>query len=309
MLLAGPLALSACVGTAPSAPPDTAAGSAIGPAADYPVVLGEPYIVDGVTYTPEDRMNYDQVGYLASDDAASNGISAAHRTLPLPSYVEVTSLDSGRTILVRVERRGPMHGDGLIALSEGALRQLGAAEGAPIRVRRVNPPEDHRAALRAGHEAPLRMETPSGLLEVLKRRLPPQGSVALGDPRQAQVSGAVPTEEAIATLDSDKQAPVASSPRAASGTELTAQSQSSARTGAQGAPKTAADGAFAVQVGAFSVRSNAEKLAEKLDGFVVTSGQLALVRTGPYSSRGQAVEALANLRTQGYSDAQIRTLD
>jgi len=93
-----------------------------GPAADYPMVLGDPFVVDGVTYTPTDRLNYDAVGYAVPDAEGGGGISGAHRTAPLPSYVEVTALDSGRTILVRLERRGPMQGDGLVALSPGALR-------------------------------------------------------------------------------------------------------------------------------------------------------------------------------------------
>src|SRR5512139_970756 len=69
-----------------------------GPAADYPMVLGSPYVVDGVTYTPADTMNIDQVGYAVVEQDAGAGVSIAHRTLPLPSYVEVTSLRTGRTI-------------------------------------------------------------------------------------------------------------------------------------------------------------------------------------------------------------------
>ena len=80
-----------------------------GPAADYPMVLGDPFVVDGVTYTPQDKLNFDQVGYagVGVGVGGGTGISIAHRTLPMPSYAEVTSLDSGRTILVRVTRRGP----------------------------------------------------------------------------------------------------------------------------------------------------------------------------------------------------------
>jgi hypothetical protein len=65
-----------------------------GPAGDYPMVLGAPFMVDGVTYTPADTMNYDAVGYAGED--GGEGISGAHHTLPLPSYVEVTALDRAR---------------------------------------------------------------------------------------------------------------------------------------------------------------------------------------------------------------------
>ena len=76
-------------------PDDTSSSVRTGPAADYPVVIGEPYVIDGVTYTPIDTMNYDQVGYVTEDAPSASGITGAHRILPLPSYVEVTSLDSG----------------------------------------------------------------------------------------------------------------------------------------------------------------------------------------------------------------------
>ena len=163
------------------------AAPANGPQADYPVVVGAPYTVRGTSFIPEDVMNYDQVGYVAADPAGGNKISGAHHTLPLPSYVEVTSLATGRTILVRLERRGPMDGTDLIALSPAALAQLGAAAGTPVRVRRVNPPEDQRALLRAGQQAPLRMDTPMSLVEVLKRKLPGQGAaVSLAPAAQGQ---------------------------------------------------------------------------------------------------------------------------
>ncbi len=167
------LALGACGG---AGAPLTSAPPVNGPQADYPVTLGQPYSVAGVAYAPEDVLNYDQVGTLALDAAGGSGVSGAHHTLPLPSYVEVTSLDSGRTILVRIERRGPMEGNELLALSGAALDQLGVAAGAPVRVRRVNPPEEHRALLRAGQPAPLRMDTPMPLVEVLRRKLPAQAA-------------------------------------------------------------------------------------------------------------------------------------
>src|SRR3546814_20302960 len=86
-------------------------------------------------------------------------VTAAHVTLPLPSYVEVTALETGRTILVRVNDRGPFAGRGrIIDLSRGAAEQLGirAAGAAPVRVRVVEPPEGDRRQLREGRQAPER---------------------------------------------------------------------------------------------------------------------------------------------------------
>lgn len=52
------------------------------------------------------------------------GFSAAHKNLPLPSYLKVTNLENGRKVIVRVNDRGPFHGDRIIDLSEGAARSL-----------------------------------------------------------------------------------------------------------------------------------------------------------------------------------------
>ena len=313
--------LGACASTTQDAPAPAARSIGNGPSADYPIVIGDLFTIDGVTYTPLDTMNYDQVGYVTVDESGTKGITGAHRTLPLPSYIEVTALDTGRTILVRLERRGPMTNERLLALSADALGQLGADEGAPIRVRRVNPPEEHRAELRAGREAPLRMDTPQGLLEVLKRRLPERGSASLGDSRQAQVSGAMPAPD-IATVDPDEEAAMPSPPQeidtdddaqpAAESEVLRPELPMAVDGGPTPAPvmvETAEDGKFAVQLGAFSVRSNADGLARRVQGYLETSGNLTLVRVGPFATRGQAEQALAMLRERGYSDAEIRLLD
>lgn len=309
-----------------------------GPAADYPVVIGDPFDIEGVAYTPIDTMNYDAVGYVTGDAPENGGVTAAHKTLPLPSYIEVTSLDSGRTILARVERRGPMTNDRVLGLSAGALAQLGVAEGAAIRLRRVNPPEEHRAELRAGGEAPLRMETPPGLLEVLKRRLPDTGAVSLKDPRQEQVSGREPDTSTLAAIDAmakdqpnvetaktgpqsttplvtetddhvpDIQDPPVIKPEtdAVVATEIKAEPKPDMQPEAKPLPAT---GRYTIQIGAFSVRDNASRLAKKTGGHVVNSGQYALVRTGPYATRGQAEAALAKLASEGYSGARILTQD
>lgn len=313
--------LGACASHAQDRLVSAAPAIKTGPAADYPVVIGDPYVIDGITYTPVDTMNYDQVGYVIEDEPGAAGITGAHRILPLPSYVEVTSLDTGRTILVRLERRGPMTGDGLIALSASALTQLGVAAGAPVRMRRVNPPEDHRADLRAGNEAPLRMDTPGGLLEVLRRRLPEQGTASLGDPRQAAVSGKEPTDSIVTAIDpaseavmTSKQTGLGDVKSVAVATSMTPSTEpveevEPAPETSHPAPRATSAPSYVVQLGAFAVRANAERLAREVDGTIATSGRFALVRIGPFTSRGQAEQALAKLRKRGYSDAQIHSLD
>jgi rare lipoprotein A len=101
-----------------------------------------------------------------------DGLSAAHRTLPLQSYVEVTTLDTGRTILVRINDRGPYHGNRLIDLSHGAARQLGiVGHGARlVRVRRVEPSANEKRALRNGRWVPARATVSGDDLDRLRDR-------------------------------------------------------------------------------------------------------------------------------------------
>lgn len=300
-----------------------------GPAADYPMVLGDPYRVDGVVFTPEDTLNFDQVGYAALDSDTSPGVTGAHKTLPLPSYVEVTSLESGRTILVRIERRGPMRLDRAVALSQDAVAQLGVAPGAPVRIRRVNPPEIERAELRAGKPAPVRMETPESLLAVLRRKLPEQGAASLA--RSEAAPSEIAARASAAPRPSASPSPAAAEPESfAEAFPATAKQPASyplpplatarpaspvtavpvAKSATPAAPPAAPEatgGDFVIQAAAFANKSNAERAAGALGGFVSPAGRYWRVRTGPYSTRGQAEAALAKVRAAGYSDARVFT--
>lgn len=78
--------------------------------------------------------------------------TAAHRTLPLPTYAQVTNLENGRTVIVRINDRGPFHDNRLIDLSYIAARQLGYADKGTARVEvraidpKQQPPLDTRLA-------------------------------------------------------------------------------------------------------------------------------------------------------------------
>ena len=268
--------------------------SSYGPAADYPVVLGSPFTLDGVTYTPADKMNYDAVGYAVLSGEGGETVTAAHRTLPLPSYIEVTALDSGKTITVRVERRGPMQGKGLIALSPGAAVQLGVTgqPNAPIRVRRVNPIEPDRAMLRSGQPAPARMDTPKSLLVVLQRKLDQQEGIVRPAPVVAPSPAPVP----------------APAPRPEKGMKPKPVPVPTPAPKPAPAPE-AQTAKFAVQVGAFSNLANAKAAASKVGGSVSAAGKLWRVRMGPYATAAQAKAALAKARSAGYSDARIQHAD
>lgn len=112
--------------------------------------LGSPYKVAGRWYVPREEPGYDRsgTGSWYGDDfhgrKTANGeifdmhaLTAAHPTLPLPSYAYVTNMQNGRTILVRVNDRGPYVRDRIIDLSHASARALGydAKGHAPVRVR------------------------------------------------------------------------------------------------------------------------------------------------------------------------------
>jgi rare lipoprotein A len=111
-------------------------------------VVGVAYNVAGKTYTPTDTPSFTQVG-LASwyGDAFHgrltangevydvNGLTAAHPTLPLPSYVRVTDMENGRSIIVRVNDRGPFASDRIIDVSERVAGILGFQDDGTAKVK------------------------------------------------------------------------------------------------------------------------------------------------------------------------------
>ena len=112
--------------------------------------LGSPYKVAGRWYVPSEDPRYDRQGIASwyGDDFHGrktangeifdmNALTAAHPTMPLPCYAYVTNLQNGRTILVRVNDRGPYVNDRLIDLSHASARALGyEGQGrAQVRVR------------------------------------------------------------------------------------------------------------------------------------------------------------------------------
>ena len=112
--------------------------------------IGSPYKISERWYFPAEDRAYDRTG-LASwygrdfhgrktangELFDMNALTAAHPTLPLPSYAYVTNLDTGRTILVRINDRGPYVHNRLIDLSRQSARMLGSETGglANVRVR------------------------------------------------------------------------------------------------------------------------------------------------------------------------------
>src|SRR6188472_1728511 len=99
--------------------------------------IGKPYTVAGRVYVPEEDVNYREEGVASwyGDDfhgrLTANGevfdmtsLTAAHPTLPMPSYARVTNLSNGKSLVVRVNDRGPYHGNRLIDVSNKAAELL-----------------------------------------------------------------------------------------------------------------------------------------------------------------------------------------
>ncbi len=137
------LLLAACSTRAPYAPADPTSAR---PHGTYK--LGSPYQIGGIWYYPQYDPDYDVVGVASwygrqfHGRPTANGevfdmrqISAAHPTLPMPSLVEVTNLENGRSIRLRVNDRGPFHDNRLIDLSQAAARKLGFEGQGLARVR------------------------------------------------------------------------------------------------------------------------------------------------------------------------------
>ncbi|HSX71041.1 MAG TPA: septal ring lytic transglycosylase RlpA family protein [Pseudomonas sp.] len=119
------------------------------PMPHYGNFKANPYTVLGKTYYPiRDSRRYQATGTASwygtkfHGQATANGeaydlygMTAAHKTLPLPSYVRVTNLDNGKTVILRVNDRGPFYSDRIIDLSFAAAKKLGYAESGTARVK------------------------------------------------------------------------------------------------------------------------------------------------------------------------------
>ncbi len=110
--------------------------------------VGTPYKVAGVWYHPKEDPYYDQTGYASwygkdfHGKATANGevynmnaLTAAHKTLPMPSYVKVTNLENNRSLVLRVNDRGPFVAGRLIDISRRGAQLLGFQKQGVTRVR------------------------------------------------------------------------------------------------------------------------------------------------------------------------------
>ena len=120
--------------------------------------IGNPYQIGGVTYFPKEDYAYKEIGTASwygadfHNGMTANGetydmhsLTAAHRTLPLPSIVRVTNLQNGRSLVLRVNDRGPFVNDRIIDVSMAAAQLLDFKDKGTTQVQVEILPEESRA--------------------------------------------------------------------------------------------------------------------------------------------------------------------
>ena len=240
-------------------------------------------------------------------------MTAAHRTLPFGTVVDVKNPRTQQMVRVRVNDRGPYIGNRLIDLSYAAAQQIGIVEtgGGEVDINVVRlgkgerePPAPYTVAVAgptASGEPPAPAPAPAP---------PPPVPVTVenvqvveehkGVETRRQVSPSGKSVEVVPVPKSGGQAPAPVPP--------SPPPQPKPAEGQAGAPvphKTAATGHFAVQVGAFSVEANAKALQERLtklgEAASIQKTTLYLVRIGPFETRDQAVKVRERLEREGIS--------
>ena len=262
----------------------------------------------------------------------ADALTAAHKTLPLPSLIQVTNLDNGRTVTVRVNDRGPFVDSQLVELSRGAGAALGINPGDVVRVR-VQIEADESKRLAASLEAPDRLkQNPPVLPGTNTAELPKlQHQVVIG-PQFAALDGAYVTDPGPAHNSAADSVATTIPPLAASADELGLPLDLT-RLSASGRPvllfslqgKTSPDPTTAkpatasnrsglyIQAGAFRDFANAKRLRDNLadlgDVSLVVEpwngGEVNCVRLGPLASATDAQHVMDALTDRGYRDSWL----
>ena len=323
------LGLTACASVGPSAPVLSASSGDSGAGRHG---SDKPYEVGGRWYYPHAQPGYDEIGSASwygqefhNRHTADGEIfdqfspSAAHKTLPLPCIVEVTNLDNGRSLKLRVNDRGPFVGDRILDVSRAAADMLGfRSQGLTrVRVRYIGP------------AAPL---APFSYAHAEPARAPARRSDTYVEEAAAGPAAPIPYA-AIAPTEASEPTSVAPAP----GTEAWNADDDAIHNARAPAPVTMAvlpptrplmpppvtpgppapaSGAFAVQAGAFANRDNAQRAVDELAGTgapsirsTTTSRGMTLYRVvlAGYPDAGAAEAARIQVVAAGFGDARVVT--
>ncbi len=283
--------------------------------------IGNPYQIKGVWYYPAADYSYDETGIASwygpkfhGKRTANGGIfdmnelSAAHRTLPMPSFVQVTNLENGRSLRLKVTDRGPFARGRIIDISRRGAQLLGFERKGTARIRVSILARDSRAIA----------QQLVGSSALSKDGLPIKSSIKAAKPL-VSAQGLAPPPGAQAAVQKRELPPLVA-PRAGQRTRV-----ASARPvpGSLAGPRQNEPGGVAiepikptslyVQVGAFTLYENAYRATAKLfghKGFKVTSimvkgREFFRVRAGPLKDVSKADQILDYAIRTGYPDTRI----
>jgi rare lipoprotein A len=284
------------------------------PAARGAYKIGDPYQINGVWYYPAENYGYDETGIASwygpdfhmkltanGELFNQNDISAAHRTLPMPSIVRVTNLENGRSLVVRVNDRGPYVHNRIIDMSRRAAQLLGFEGQGTAKV---------RVQILAGESRALAMQLKGGVA-VAQAGEPPVSSA----PRESIQADTLP---APGSKEKPKPVIVAKAPPppapAPAPTPMPAQTPDPKLLAGQQVQMVAVKATqLFIQAGAFAQYENAHRVSailSTLGPVTVTqvetpSGILFRVRLGPIGNVGDADALLERVIVTGYPAARI----
>jgi rare lipoprotein A len=269
--------------------------------------VGKPYQVKGVWYYPREDWDYDESGIASwygpdfhgkqtanGEIFDQNAVSAAHKTLPMPSVVRVTNLDNGRALVIRVNDRGPFVNGRVIDLSRRASQLLGFEGQGTARVRVQLMPEESRAL--------------AGKLNATASGREPQVAAAPRENVTAETLPAPGSREVPRTI-SNGTAPSPADSRTAQAVEKAERALAAQDVQVVAVRSTN----LFVQAGAFGRHDNALRLQARLSGVgrpVISQtnvkGQtLFRVRFGPLANVEEADRLLESVIAAGQQDARV----
>ncbi len=293
--------------------------------------VGAPYQINGVTYYPSEDFTYDESGVASwygpgfhakltanGEDYDQNDMTAAHRTLPMPSFVRVTNLDNGRTVVLRINDRGPYARGRIIDISRRGAQLLGFDQAGTARVRVQVLTQESRQmadALRSqGRVASDAASKGSGTV-IARVAPPPTDPKATAAPRSTV---AVERLEAPSGVKSNSVPggsagiPPAGSAPVTGTQQVIAQPPDPTGIGPTTTPKRTQ---LFIQVAALSSEEGARVLSQRLNGYgrvviqpiTAANGQrLQRVRIGPLASVDDGDRTLDDVINRGgYPDARL----
>ena len=264
--------------------------------------VGNPYEIDGIWYYPERDLSYDETGIASwyGDEFAgkptANGeifdpdiVSAAHKTLPMPSVVRVINLDNGRSLVVRINDRGPFVAGRIIDLSREAARLLGFQKQGIAKVRVQILAEESLRLERAAKDG----EFPT---------------IATRDEDKPNYNAAAVPSVSLTSKDRSGAVIESGDQETVSAIDLISASRSS-----EVIELPPVETRIWVQVGAFSQQSNADSVVARLQGVgdisistIDSEGKvLHRVRLGPIDDVTAADATLDAVYSRGFNGAKI----